>query len=141
MNCYVDSSVVLRYLLLGDSSFKQTSTFEKTGSSELLFIECSRVMERYRLENLISDEQLAEVRQKLELVIKCMYTLELTGWVKKRAAGPFPTVVSTLDSFHLASALLWNEHDGDLLLFTFDKQMLTCAAALGIGLFDAPCRR
>ncbi len=76
MKCYVDSSVILRFLLNNDPSFKRTVQFEKVGSSELLKIECSRVMERYRLENLITDEQLGEVKQKLDEIVEGMYIIE-----------------------------------------------------------------
>lgn len=134
MKCYVDSSVILRFLLTKDPSFKRTVQFEKVGSSELLMIECSRVIERYRLENLITDEQMGEVKQKLDEIVEGMYIIELTSAIKKRAAGPFSTVIGSLDAIHLATAILWDEYDEDqgLVLFTFDRQMRTCALAMSI---------
>jgi predicted nucleic acid-binding protein len=135
MKCYVDSSVVLRFLLNKDMSFKRTKGYKETGSSELLFIECNRVLERYRLENIISDEQLAEVRGNLELILKGFYLIEITKEVKKAAAASFPTIIGTLDAIHLASASLWKDDD-ELVLFTFDKQMVTCAKAMGFSVLE-----
>jgi predicted nucleic acid-binding protein len=60
VNCYVDTSVLLRYLLSGDEDFKRVKEFEKVGSSELLYIESSRVLHRYRLEVAITDNQQLE---------------------------------------------------------------------------------
>ncbi|MCX7037611.1 MAG: hypothetical protein NT005_00455, partial [Spirochaetes bacterium] len=54
--------------------------------------------------------------------------------VKRRAAGPFPTVIGTLDAIHLASAILWEEAEpnSDFSLLTYDKQLALCARALGV---------
>lgn len=51
-----------------------------------------------------------------------------------RAAGPFPTVIGTLDAIHLASALLWREAEPgpELRVLTFDRQLELCAGTLGI---------
>lgn len=56
MSCYVDSSVVLRYLLVHDSAFTRTSKFDIAGSSEFLIIECNRALDRYHL--LSADPQM-----------------------------------------------------------------------------------
>jgi predicted nucleic acid-binding protein len=134
MICYVDSSVVLRHLLLQDSALEGTAQIDTVGSSELLIIECHRVLDRYRLENQITDAQLAEAKQNLRAIVGGLYIVELTEPVKTRAAGAFPTVVGTLDALHLASLLLWKEMTPDerFVLLSADRQMLTCAAALGI---------
>ena len=54
--------------------------------------------------------------------------------VKRRAAGPFPTVIGTLDAIHLASAILWGEVESgsDIRILTHDKQLALCAHSLGI---------
>jgi predicted nucleic acid-binding protein len=136
MICYVDSSVVLRYLLVHDSAFNRTSQFDSVGSSELLIIECNRVLDRYRLENQISDAELAEVKHNFQRIIDGLHIIELSRSVKKRAAGSFPTVISTLDAVHLASLLLWQDSVSEerFVLLSADQQMLTCATALGVSL-------
>lgn len=136
MICYVDSSVVLRYLLMHDSVFTRSSQFDIVGSSELLIIECNRVLDRYRLENQITDAELAEVKQNFQRIVDGLHIIELTQSVKTKAAGSFPTVIGTLDALHLASLLIWKESASEerFLLLSADQQMLTCATALGVSL-------
>ena len=53
--------------------------------------------------------------------------------IKQTAAGPFPTVIGTLDALHLACARRAARHyPGEtLLVFSYDRQMNLCARALG----------
>ena len=140
MTCYIDSSVVLRFLLLNDPEFTRVKDYERAGSSELLLIECSRVLERYRMEALLDDTQLAEVRESMLRLIDGLYIIEMSASIKRRAAEAFPTVVGTLDALHLATALLWREEirgemeAEQLSVLTYDRQMETCARALGLAL-------
>ena len=68
MNCYVDSSIVLRYLLGIDTGLEKAVGFDAVGSSELLLIECPRVLDRYRLETLPDDEALAHLEAGLSMM-------------------------------------------------------------------------
>lgn len=133
MNCYIDSSVILRYLLTGDRGLQQARDFDKTGCSELLFIECSRVLQRYRLEGELTDRQLEEAVHHFHEIYEAFHVFELGHQVVKRSAESFPTVIGTLDAIHLSTAVMWMEQDQDpLVLFTYDEQMRTCAHAMGI---------
>lgn len=133
MNCYVDSSVVLRYLLQGDKGLSRVKEFKETVSSELLYIECSRVLQRYRLEGLVSDKQLEEVYTHFQEIYDAFTIIEMSRPVKKRSADSFPTILGTLDAIHLSTAVLWAEQDREpLVLFTFDEQMKICAHAMGM---------
>ena len=138
MICYVDSSVVLRFLLIHDSALKQTSQYDVVGSSELLNIECNRVLHRYRLEKQISDSELADGKQNLQRICDGLTIIELTQPIRTRAAESFPTVVGTLDALHLASLLLWRDATPEetFILLSADQQMRTCAVALGIQLIE-----
>ena len=133
MNCYVDSSVVLRYLLTGDNGLFGIEEFEKTGSSELLFIECIRVLHRYRLNGKLTDQQLQEAITHFHEIYDSFHIFDMAPQVKKRAAGPFPTTVGTLDALHISTAILWSEQAQEpLVIFTYDEQMRTCAGAMGV---------
>ena len=109
MRVYVDSSVVLRHILNDDPALGRFGTSDIVGSSDLLFIECQRVLHRERLEAHLDDQQFSECLLLLEAIIDSLYLIELGQAVKRRAAGPFPTVIGTLDAIHLASAILWEE--------------------------------
>ena len=133
MKCYVDSSVVLRYLLTADRELERIRDFDKPGTSELMAIECHRVLQRYRLEGMISDRQLQEAVSYFNELYDGLITLELTPQVKNRAAQAFPTVIGTLDALHLSTAILWSQLDAEpLVVFTADLQLRTCAQAVGL---------
>jgi predicted nucleic acid-binding protein len=140
MNCYVDSSIILKYFLSDDRTFEDVRRFAKVGSSELLLIECSRVFQRYRLQQMIDDDQLADLRARLERVIRNILLIEISDTVKNLAAGPFPTIIGSLDAIHLASALTWKgiEYSDELHMLSFDRQMCLCAQALGFRLVRSP---
>jgi len=133
VNCYVDSSVLLRHLLAGDEDFGRVKEFAKAGSSELLYIECSRVIYRYRMEAMITDNQLEEAMMRFNEIYDALFIFEISSKVKKRSAASFPTAVGTLDAIHLSTALLWAEQEEEpMSIFTFDEQMKTCAHSMGI---------
>jgi predicted nucleic acid-binding protein len=131
---YVDSSIVLRHLLNDDPALRKIASDSCVGSSDLLEIECRRVLQRERLEAHLDDQQYSMSLTSLDVIVDRLFVIELGPAVKKRAAGPFPTVIGTLDAIHLASAMLWleAEPDSNLRLLTYDKQLATCARAMGI---------
>ncbi|MGA2766079.1 MAG: type II toxin-antitoxin system VapC family toxin [Spirochaetia bacterium] len=135
MRIYVDSSVVLRHILNRDPALgAATSSSDLVGSSDLLVIECMRVLQRERMAGHLDDHQYAETVLVLEAILERLTLIEIGPAVKRRAAGPFPTVIGTLDAIHLASALLWQETEPgtDLRILTQDRQLALCARSLGL---------
>ncbi|MDZ7792194.1 MAG: PIN domain-containing protein [Spirochaetia bacterium] len=137
MVAYVDTSVLLRHILLGDSSIKHVLACERIISSELLEIESRRVIHRYRIDGEIDDEGFIQANTRLNAVLSGISLLALSSAVKRRAMGAFPVHVKTLDALHLASALVYADTSSGqtVLLFSFDTGMNRCAYALG---FTAP---
>jgi len=132
---YVDSSVVLRHILNGDPALgAAASASDVVGSSDLLAIECQRVLQRERMAGHLDDRQYSEAVLLLEAILERLTLIEMGPAVKRRAAGPFPTVIGTLDAIHLASALLWQETEPemDLRILTQDRQLALCARSLGL---------
>ncbi|MDA8424794.1 MAG: type II toxin-antitoxin system VapC family toxin [Treponema sp.] len=141
MKVYLDSSVVLRYLLNADETLMRIGDGHEIASSELLDIECRRVLQRERLAMRIDDELYAEAVQALDSILDMISIIELGKNVLHRAGESFPTVIGTLDALHLASALLWRESEpGDIAILTYDKQLALCAKALDIPAFGAKKR-
>ena len=136
MNCYIDSSALLRGLLNQVDAGAELVSYGKIGTSELTLIECNRVLDRYRLESALDDDELAEVREALQLVSRELFLFEISTAVKRRASESFPTVIGTLDALHLSSALLWRQREpaDDFVMFSYNRQLNTCARALGFGL-------
>ncbi len=132
MNCYLDSSVILRNLLGSPRRYDDFKKYERIGSSEIVHIECHRVLDRYRMEKVLTDDQVAELKYGLNGILAGMHIIELTDAVKMRAAESFPTIIGTLDAIHLATAMLWKRLTGpDITIVTHDRQMASCARALG----------
>lgn len=134
MKTYVDSSVVLRHILNGDPAFGGAASSDAVGSSDLLEIECQRVLQRERMAGHLDDRQYTEAAVLLESILDRLTLIEMGPAVKRRAAGPFPTVIGTLNAIHLASAILWQETEPeeDLHILTQDRQLSLCAKAMGI---------
>jgi hypothetical protein len=107
---------------------------DEVGASELLEIECKRVLHRERLQSHIDDSQYSESLVLLDDILDHLHIIDLGPAVKRRAAEPFPTVIGTLDAIHLASAVLWRDSgpDSELRILTCDKQLAICAHALGM---------
>ena len=132
MTAYLDSSVLLRHILLGEESIKHALEFPRVVSSELLEIECRRVLHRYRLAGELTDESSASARERLDSVLDGVDLLEMTKPIKLRAMDPFPVSVRTLDALHISTALMITDGSDGLSLFSHDRGMNLCARSLGL---------
>jgi predicted nucleic acid-binding protein len=130
---FVDTSVVLRFVLEGDISLHQAFAATVTACSEMLWIESMRVAQRLRLDGGLDDHGLAEAVSRICTCYASFRVYLLDEEVKQAAAGPFPTVLGTLDALHLACARRAAGHfPGEtLLVYSYDRQMNLCARALG----------
>ena len=133
MVAYLDSSVLLRYILLGDTGLKQVFESDFVISSELLEIECRRVLHRYRLQGQLDDDGFVEALKRLEKVLEGGSIILLSQKVKKRSGETFPVVIKTLDALHLASAITFQAaRPAELLhIFSYDAGMNRCARTIG----------
>ena len=132
MVAYLDSSVLLRHILLGEVPIRHALEFPRVVSSELIEIECRRVLHRCRLAGEFDDEALALARERLDAVLSGIDLLELSAQIKQRAMDPFPVHVRTLDALHIATVLVVAADAGGTALFSHDKGMNVCARSLGI---------
>jgi hypothetical protein len=133
MVAYLDSSVLLRHILLGEVAIQQALACGHMVSSELIEIECRRVIQRCRLQGELDDEGLITAMDRLGQVLRGMSLVKLGDPVKKRSMEAFPVSVKTLDALHLSSALLLAEREPEIavLVFSHDPGMNRCAKALG----------
>jgi len=137
MIAYLDSSVALRHILNGEATIRHAFAVGSVVSSELLEIECRRVIHRCRLEGELTDDAVVAAMGRLDAVLAGLSLIGLSTKVKRRAMDAFPVSVKTLDALHLASALVLAESSPEeaILVFTHDAAMNRCAKALG---FRAP---
>ena len=132
MVAYLDASVLLRHILLGEEPIRHALEFPRVVSSELIEIECRRVLHRCRLTGELTDETLTVARERLDEVLAGIDLLEMSRQIKQRAMDPFPVNVRTLDALHVATALMVGEDAGGVALFSHDEGMNRCARSLGI---------
>ncbi|HPB80717.1 MAG TPA: PIN domain-containing protein [Spirochaetota bacterium] len=138
MICYLDSSVVLRNIFNADNAYREFDSFSKIGSSELLVIECNRVIDRYRLENILTDSQVASAKDFLKKIIEGIYIIGINESIKARAADTFPTIIGTLDAIHVSTAIVWQEYENneEMTIVSHDRQMNICVKALGYHIIE-----
>jgi predicted nucleic acid-binding protein len=137
LKALIDSSIVLRYLLNGDESIFITHEMDWVGGSDLLFIECHRVLERVRIHNELSPDKVIEALDWLNLFFSGLDFIRIHNSIIRRAARPYPVLLKTLDAIHLASLefLCGEENAKDWAMLTLDSSLGRAARSIG---FSSP---
>lgn len=133
MVAYLDSSLVLRYILQGETAIQHALACPQIVSSELLEMECRRVIHRYRMQGELDDAGMVTAIGRLEKILSGISLIQLSAPIKKRAMEAFPLIIKTLDALHIATALVFAEKmtDETVLVFSHDEGMNRCAKVLG----------
>jgi predicted nucleic acid-binding protein len=125
---YLDSSVVLAYLLAEDRCPPDSLWNQDLVSSRLLEYEVWNRIHVYR-----SAAMLGEAGATL---LGAIQLIEMTPTVLSRALHAFPVSIRTLDSLHLATAEHLRERGQEISLASFDLRLLAGARALNIQLYE-----
>jgi predicted nucleic acid-binding protein len=138
MIVYLDSSVVLRPLFDQPGRLKSWGEWQAAYSSELLGVECRRAIDRLRLLSLYDDKQVGDAVDRLGKIERSINRIRLTPSIILSASKTMPTIVKTLDAFHLVSAAAIRELQNiDVVFATHDAQQATAARALGFPCIEA----
>jgi predicted nucleic acid-binding protein len=140
VNVYVDSSVLLRIVLNERGALRTWRRIDRPIASELIRLECRRTIDRARIRERLSDQTVARLRAAVLGLLDTFHILPLDTVVLERAADPFPTLLSSLDAIHLASALLVRSQVADLRFATHDGELATAAQAMGFEVLGVPPR-
>lgn len=133
MIAYLDSSVVLRLVLGQPDRLRDWRRVTRGVASALVEVECLRTLDRLRLEEELSQEEIAIRREAVFRLLESAEIVDLTRPILERAAQPLPTTLGTLDAIHLATAMLWRAASGaDLVLATHDRSLALAARACGL---------
>ena len=133
MIAYLDSSVLLRIVLGQPAALPNWRIVRTAVSSRLAEVECLRALDRLRLRAPVSEQQIALRREAVFRFLSAVEIVEVTYPILARASQPQPTEFGTLDSIHLASALLWREmNEADLVMATHDHALGLAARACGL---------
>jgi predicted nucleic acid-binding protein len=136
---YLDSSVVARKLLGEADSLDQWEDITEAYASRLMPVELGRLIDRLRLSGVVDDEGVAQLHEELRRVVASMELVSLTAEILATASGALPTVLSTLDAIHLASALeVQRRMRPGLVMTTHDVQLGRGARAVGLPVIGLP---
>lgn len=125
---YVDSSVVLAYLLAEDRCPPESIWESPLVSSRLLEYEVWNRIHVYR--------SAARFGRNAEVVLSRIQFTELTPNVLVRALDAFPVSVRTLDSLHLATIEYQRQLGQEITLASYDIRLVAAARALQIPVYD-----
>lgn len=130
MIAYVDSSVLLRSLLKEEGRIRNFQEIKLGIASILIKIECLRALDRLKIENALTEDEFVEVRDLCFTTFRRMALIPLTDPVVECASQPWGIALRSLDSIHLASAILWRRSENTPLVFmTHDKRLAQAAKA------------
>lgn len=133
MRIYLDTSVVLRVLFGQQPIWDGWARWDEAWTSKLMGLEARRMIDRLRLESALEDEGVAGAHEALLQIEQGLGLVGIDPSVLRQAARSMPTVVKTLDSIHLATAVLLGEEQGSVPEFvTHDGQQAVAARALGM---------
>ena len=136
---YVDSSVVLRAVLGQRGALAGSDEPGHSITSARTRVECVRTLDRLRLEENLSDDEIVRRREAVFRLLGSLVLVDVTPPVLERAAQPLPTVLGTLDAIHLTTALLWQEVEAEPVSFaTHDLALARAARACGLAVIGVP---
>ena len=138
MIAYVDSSVLLRFVLDQAGKLVELTRFDERVTSAITEVECLRAIDASRVRGQLTDEELVSRRTVVFAQLRRMGRLWVSRSVLTRAGESLPLVLHTLDAIHLATALQWRERRApDLVFATHDRQLARAASALGFPVIGA----
>jgi predicted nucleic acid-binding protein len=130
---YLDTSTLLRLVLREPGALEGLRSCEGLVSSELLAVEALRTLDRLRLQGALSVDEAVARRETVTEWLEAVDLVLLRRPVLARASEPFPTPLGTLDSLHLATALVWRERTQQVLtMATHDRDLALAARSFGI---------
>ena len=138
MIVYLDSTIVLRRLLMQPGRLSEWPLIREPLSSRLIEVECLRTLDRLRVKGEYAVASLSSLREGLYRFLTSFDLIEVSRTVLARAAQPCPTPIGTLDALHLSSALVARERTGRNIAFaTHDEALAIAARAYGFRVIGA----
>ena len=133
MIAYIDSSVLLRFVLDQPQPLADILRFDGRVTSLVAEVECLRAVESARSRGQLDGEEAADRRRIVHAQLRRMRRLPVSLPVIRRAGEAYPLPVRSLDAIHLASALMVRDREApDLVFATHDRQLGRVAAVMGL---------
>ncbi len=134
MIAYIDTSALLRIVLREPGALDDLRGYDGLVSSELIAVESARTIDRLRSQGTLTLQEAADRMGAINEWLEAIDLILLRPPVLSRASDPMPVPIGTLDSIHLASALIWRERMGPLPeMATHDTALGAAARTFGFG--------
>ena len=132
MTVYLDTSVVLSWLLNQDPAIEDWGSWNAAYTSDICRVEFHRTIDRLRLSADLDDDERVFLHERFVKFWRSVHRVRVSATLLTKASQAYPTVLGTLDAIHLCSALIVVDHrDGIAQFLTHDRQLGTAARALG----------
>jgi predicted nucleic acid-binding protein len=129
---YIDSSVLLRFVLDQPDPLTEILGFDDRITSVIAEVECLRAVDTARLRGELDDDQYVERRSSVFMQMRRLRRIMPSRSVLQRAGEPLPSPLKTLDAIHVATALQWRDRKApDLVFATHDRRQAMVAGSLG----------
>jgi predicted nucleic acid-binding protein len=130
---YVDSSVLLRFILDQPDPLSDLLRFDSRVTSSLAEVECLRGVEAARSRGQLTADEAADRRRIVYAQVRRMRRLAVSPPVLRRAGESYALPIRSLDAIHLASALIVRDREApDLVFATHDQQLGRLAAVMDL---------
>lgn len=134
MIAYLDASVVLRILLREEQPLAEWDQIDVAITSELTRVEIARTIDRLTVLQVLQDDEIDEKYAEAADLVRRIDFMHVDPKILVRASKPLPTVLGTLDSIHLASAMTYRDAYGsdesEIVLATHDRALATAGRML-----------
>lgn len=141
MIVYLDSSVLLRIVLREPDPLREWGQITVGVSCAITRVEVARTMDRNKVLRTTNESELTEKRVEISDILSRLDFVPLKKNVLDEAARPLSIVLGTLDSLHLASAVLYRKgqppDERPLLFATHDIQLARAARAVDFEVIGA----
>ena len=132
MIAYIDTSALLRIALREPGALDDLRSYEALVSSELIAVESARTVDRLRLQGSLTTQEAATRVRTINEWLEAIDLVLVRPAVLSRASEPMPMPLGTLDTLHLATALIWRDRMGPLpTMATHDTALGLAAQAFG----------
>lgn len=133
MIAYVDSSVILRFVLEQPDPLMELLDFDSRVTSYLTEVECMRAVEAARQRRQLSAEESGDRRRAAFAHLRRMRRVLPSLSILRRAGEPYPLPLRSLDAIHLATALTLRDRGvADLVFATHDRQLARVALSMDL---------
>jgi predicted nucleic acid-binding protein len=130
---YIDASVLMRIVLRQPSPLEDWDDLTVGISSALVSVECHRAIDQLWHRGELNEDEVSEKRGLVATFVKRLVIRTISPRVLEIASQPLPTLLATLDSIHLSTAILYrakHRDDGRIYFATHDVALARAARAM-----------